>query len=224
MFRMPYANLPPDLRKSFEVSLHAGSTAALLLSSRRYRPSARFAFTSCLPAAIVGGIYGRTIERKFGSERLTPIGLIAGSAALIVADHFGSNSRTASEVTTRDGLTIGLAQACALMPGVSRQGAAITAARASGFSRKEAQVLADKSSTPILIAATSYKALQLARNRLPHGLRRGFITGTTASFISALACVPLLGKSTRLRSPKFWATYRLGVAAATVFANRRSRP
>ncbi|MGV1049999.1 MAG: undecaprenyl-diphosphate phosphatase, partial [Solirubrobacterales bacterium] len=85
----------PELRKSFEVALHAGAAAALLIGQRReIRAELRdfdvhralLLALSFLPAAVVGYTLERPIERRLGGPRATAYGLLAGAAAMLVAD------------------------------------------------------------------------------------------------------------------------------------------
>ncbi|HEX2097280.1 MAG TPA: undecaprenyl-diphosphate phosphatase, partial [Solirubrobacterales bacterium] len=85
-----WEELDPEVRKSFEVALHAGTAAALLIGQRREivdelrsfdRHRALLLALSFLPAAVVGYAFERQIERRLGGPRSTAAGLLAGSAA-----------------------------------------------------------------------------------------------------------------------------------------------
>ena len=87
--------LDPELRKSFEVALHAGAAAALLIGQRQTIAEELRAFDrrrglvlvlSFLPAAVVGYGLERQIEQRLGGPRATAVGLLAGAAAMLVAD------------------------------------------------------------------------------------------------------------------------------------------
>jgi undecaprenyl-diphosphatase len=129
--------IDPELRKSFEVALHAGAAMALLIGQRRLiveelrqfesRRAVLLAF-SFLPAAVVGYTLERPIERRLGGPRATAFGLLAGAAAMLLADR-RPQRRGRGEATPADGLALGIAQAAALAPGVSRNGVTLAAAR-----------------------------------------------------------------------------------------------
>ena len=118
--------LDPELRKSFEVALHAGAAAALLIGQRqtdrrgaarlRRAAAALVLALSFLPAAVVGYTLERPIERRLGGPRATAFGLLAGAAAMLVADR-GPSGAGAARPTAADGLALGVAQAAALAPG-----------------------------------------------------------------------------------------------------------
>ena len=134
----------PELDNSFGVALHAGAAAALLIGQRRVIAEELGTFDarkagvvalSFLPPAILGVAFERPIERRLGGPLATAIGLLAGAAAMFVADR-RPQLRDRGRATAADGLALGLAQAAALAPGVSRNGATLSAARWRGFTRR----------------------------------------------------------------------------------------
>ncbi len=129
--RWPYAGMDAELRKAFEVALHAGTAAALLIGLRDEvgdavrgfdRRRAILVAGSFIPPAIVGYTLERPIERRLGTPGTISIGLLAGSAAMALADRLGPTGRSRHDARPADALWLGLAQACALMPGASRNG------------------------------------------------------------------------------------------------------
>src|SRR5688572_9777766 len=102
----PYPYLDPELRKAFEVVLHTGTAAALLIGLRDEVAEALRGFDerrltllagSFVPPAIVGLALERPIERRLGRPRRIAAGLLAGAAAMAVADLRGSRDRTREE-------------------------------------------------------------------------------------------------------------------------------
>jgi undecaprenyl-diphosphatase len=182
----PSARLTPGDRKAFHVALHTGTAAALAPSAR---PRLAFAALTAAPAAIVGFLGERAIERRLSSPRAIAFGLLAGSAALTVADALGPQERDAASAGARDAALLGLAQACALVPGVSRTGATLSAARALGFRRPDAAALAREAAVPVLLAAAGLKGLRLAREGLEARLRAPFAAGTAAALVSTAVAV-----------------------------------
>ena len=93
---------------------------------------------SLAPPALAGTRCERSIERRLGGPRSIAAGLLAGAVAMALADAprpRRARRRVAARTAPADGLALGLAQAAALVPGVSRNGATLTAARARGFAR-----------------------------------------------------------------------------------------
>lgn len=221
--------LDPELRKSFEVALHTGAAAALLIGQRRVileelrrLDGGRLVFLglSFLPAAIVGYALERPIERRLGGPRATAYGLLAGAAAMLAADT-RAQARGRGEATPADGLALGVAQAAALAPGVSRNGVTLAAARWRRFSRDQANLLSRTIALPIIVGATALKGGRLAQRGTTPELRRTLALGAAASFASTLASQGLIGLVERDRALWPYAAYRAGLAAAVLAKLRR---
>lgn len=221
----PYSDLDGELRKAFEVALHAGTAAALLVGLRDEvadaargldRRRLQLVVLSFLPPAIVGYLLERPIERHLGTPATIAAGLAAGSVAMAAADARGSGHRSREDAGALDALLLGLAQACALVPGVSRNGATLAAARARGFARADANVLSRHCALPIIVGATALKGTRLAHRGLPAGTARAFVAGIAASFAATLASMRIIRQVERDRSLMPYAAYRLALAAVIV--------
>lgn len=224
----PYARLDGERRKSFEVALHAGAGIALALHMRRelLRDAARLdrrragvIALALAPPALAGYALGGPIERCLGGPRSIAAGLAAGAVAMALADgRAGADragaARAQEDATARDGLALGLGQAAALIPGVSRNGAALTAARARGFGRGAAQALSWHAGLPVIFGAGVLKGARMRREGVPREQRAALALGGGAAFLSTLASARLLNR--RLRDGQsLWpySLYRLVLAA-----------
>ncbi|MCW3064109.1 MAG: Bacitracin resistance protein BacA, partial [Solirubrobacterales bacterium] len=177
LLRWRYPALEGELRKSFEVALHAGTAAALLIALRDEVGEAardfdlrraRLVACSFLPPAVVAFALERPIERRLGRPGSIAAGLIAGSLAMLAVDR-RPQTRVRAEAGAVDALLLGLAQASALVPGVSRNGATLVAARARGFTREDANALSRHAALPIIVAASVLKGARLRARGLPRG-------------------------------------------------------
>jgi undecaprenyl-diphosphatase len=220
-----YPELAAPRRKGFEVALHAGTAAAVLVAGRPRVD--RIIVLACIPPALAGYVLEDRIER-LGKPALA-LGLAVGGLALAAADRCGATRVDAGPL---DGLLLGLAQACALIPGVSRSGATTTVARARGFDRAQAFRLSRECGLPITLGAV---ALRLARHfrvdagrtggagrgrRAERGATRDAVAGGLASAASTLAARRLLD---RHPPPLRWcAAYRIGLAAVVVGRLRKN--
>jgi undecaprenyl-diphosphatase len=222
-------DLDPELRKSFEVALHAGAAAALLIGQRQAIGEELRDFDlrrglvlvlSFLPAAAVGYGLERQIERHLGGPRATAYGLLAGAGAMLVADT-KPQLRGRGEAGPADGLALGVAQAAALAPGVSRNGSTLAAARWRRFSRDQANLLSRTVALPIIVGASLLKGMRLARRGAAPELRRAMAIGTAASFASTLASQRLIRLVERDRALWPYAAYRAVLAAAVLAKLRR---
>ncbi len=221
--------LDPELAKALEVALHAGAALALAfvlrgeLSGELRRLDRRrleVLFLSIAPPALVGYALERPIERRLGGFRTIAFGLFAGGLAMAIADLRGPRAgsdrieaRTMADAGPRDGLALGLAQALALFPGVSRNGATLTAARLRGFTREDSQALSWRVALPVLLGATALKGRRLAQRRVPPRLAGPLAAGAGAAFVSTLACSPLIAPGRRSRSLMPFSLYRAALAA-----------
>jgi len=192
-----YTELPPDARKTFEVALHAGSAPALVLALRGdILRAPHLQALTVLPAAVAGLLLERPIESRLGGVRSVAIAQIAGGAALLLAD---LAPQRRDEPSAADHLVIGLAQAAALIPGVSRSGAALTAARLRGLTRPAASRLALRAALPVTVGAGLLKGTRAIQNGVPRELRAPAAAGAAAALASALVALPL-ARSTRWRA------------------------
>lgn len=211
----PYARLDPDVRKTFEVALHAGAGLALAwLMRNEIRASLRDpAGTAVLagPAAIAGAALEPLIEERLSGPKVAAIAQIAAGTLLATAD---ATSQTRYGVRPHSGFAIGVAQATALVPGVSRNGATLTAARALGLDRAQASRLSWRAGLPVIGGAVALKGLRVARRGLDPGLRAPFAAGAATAFASTLAAAPLLRLTQRSYLPL--GAYRVALGAFAV--------
>ena len=233
--RWPYADLDPELRKAFEVALHAGTAAALMVALRDdvreaiVELDARRAGLiagSFLPAAAIGLALERPIEQRLGAPGPIAIGLLAGSAAMAIADTRAQRSgarRPREDATLGDALALGVGQACALLPGTSRNGMTLAAARARGFGRADANVLSRHVALPVIVGASVLKAGRLGQRGIPPGFALPLAIGAAGSCASTLFSTRLIGQVERDRSFVPYAVYRSALAASVLVTLRRRR-
>jgi undecaprenyl-diphosphatase len=232
----PWHELDPETRKSFEVALHAGAAAALLIGQRQVIADELRAFDarraavvalSFVPPAVVGYRFERRIERRLGGPRATAAGLIAGAAAMTAADRRPQH-RGPGDARAVDGLALGLAQAAALAPGISRNGATLTAARCRRFTREHANLLSRTVALPVIVGAAVLKGMRVRHRGLEPAMGRAMAAGIGTSFVSTLASQKLISLVERDRALWPYAAYRLALATAVIWKlrsdSRRSTP
>ena len=197
-------------RKELEVAVHAGTAVALAAVERR-RPRWALLAAATLPPAVVGLALERVIEERLGTRRSIAVGLVAGSAAMVLADRVPER-RGAAEASAADGLWLGAAQALALIPGVSRSGATLAAARLRGFARPDAAALSREVALPVLLGAAGLKGLRLVGRRP----QREAIAAAAAAVSTAVAL-----RLQRATVPLgVWAAYRTALAVVIVWQDR----
>ena len=226
-----YEALDEELRKSFEVALHAGTAAALLITLRDEvgeavrgldRRRLMLIALSFAPPAVVGYTLERKIERHLGTPPTVAGGLLAGAVVMAIADR-APQRRRHQEAGTVDALWLGVAQASALIPGVSRNGATLAAARLRGFTREDANRLSRHTALPVIAGATLLKGVRLRRRGLEPGTGAMFAVGAAASFASTLVSTWLIRQVERDRSLLPYAAYRVVLASAIIRHLRRQQ-
>lgn len=201
-----------SLAKSFDVALHVGTLAGAVAyfrtdiviyvreGLRMLRPRNRIGappegsiawllVVSAIPAGITGVLLNSTIERLDDEFWLIGVMLIVGAALLGLADRMGG-PRQAGSFRVRDALLMGLGQAAALQPGVSRSGVTITVARALRFDRVAAARLSFLMSLPIIAGAGAYKFIDVfAEGGIPSDFVTPFVVGMTTSAVTGWVAV-----------------------------------
>jgi undecaprenyl-diphosphatase len=134
--------------------------ASLRDPSRRSDPKARLGWYIALgtiPIVVFGVIFSHQIETGARSLRLMGTTLIVLGLVLLVAEKIGKRTRPLESIGRRDGILIGLAQACALVPGVSRSGATLTAGLLLGLDRAAAARYSFLLSIPAVVLSGLYE-------------------------------------------------------------------
>jgi undecaprenyl-diphosphatase len=224
---------------AFSVMLHMGTLVALLgyfwrdwlvlvpagLAAARDRsfrgdPDRRLAWLiaiTTIPAVIVGPILNDRLEAAVRSAGIVAVTLVIGGAILWLADRWGRQVRDATELTFGQALGIGVAQAIALVPGISRSGISISAGLFFGLTRESAARFSFLMATPITAAAGAYETLQLLRGEAGGGITAGpLVVGMVAALISGMAAIHLLLRYLRTNTLTIFVVYRLVLAAIVV--------
>ncbi len=219
-----YSRADPDVRKAFEVALHAGTAAALLITLRDEVAATLTAMTfaragwlavASAPAALVGLVLEGPIERRLGTPATIAAGMIGAAVAMALADG-KPQQRSADEAGLTDAVWLGVAQACALYPGVSRNGATLTAGRLLHFARTDANRLSRLLALPVIGGATGLKSLRLLRRGLPAGTAPAFAAGAAVAFASTLLSTRVIRQVERDRSLAPYWSYRLALGAVAL--------
>lgn len=169
--------------------LLAGAWHGLRSRDDRAGPELRFLLllaVATLPAVAAGLVAQEPLERAIAHDpealaRLAAALLLVSGAVLFVSDRLATGDRLADDVRTRGAIGVGLAQAAAILPGISRSGATIAAGLGAGLTRPEAARFSFLLATPIILGAG---LLQLA-DVLREGLRPGEPAVLAAGFVSA---------------------------------------
>jgi undecaprenyl-diphosphatase len=226
----------PDFNKTFDVALHLGTLIAVVgyfraeiaqtiggaLSVVRRRaartPAERMAvalFVGTIPAVAFGGLGESFIQGSLGEPWQIAILLVVFGLLLAWADRRPAR-RPLEDVGPAQAAIIGIAQAAALAPGVSRSGVTITAARALGFDRDAAARFSFLLLAPVTFGAVVKKGYDVTQAGLPEGQALPVVLGVVAAAISGYAAIGGLLRFVRTRSYDVFVVYRLIAAAVIV--------
>src|SRR6516225_1375476 len=174
-----------------------------------------------IPAVIVGALFKHVIEDRLRTVLVCAVALAVGGVLLAVADHVGSKTRTERSLGIGDALWIGCAQAVALIPGVSRSGATITAALLLGMARQEAARFIFLLSIPAILGAAVSEAPAILKAGVQGDERTLFVIGVVTSAIVGYVAVSSFIRFLGRHSLDVFAWYRValaGVAAIWLLA------
>lgn len=220
------------LNKAFDVALHVGTLVGALVYFRsdvwRYLiawirsirrrgiegADERLAWAlviGTIPGAVAGAAFENVIVEKLGQPWLIATMLAVFGLVLWVVDARAPSGREAGSIGVRTGLGLGIAQAAALQPGVSRSGVTITAARWIGLEREAATRFSFLLAIPIIAGAGLFAGLDVVRTGF-QGYASQFLWGAVSSAVSGF--VVIWGALGYLRRHTFKAfmIYRLAVA------------
>jgi undecaprenyl-diphosphatase len=212
---------------AFDVVLHLGTLLALIIyygrewiamglslvnSDREKRRLLMRLIVASVPGAIIGFAFEKQAETVFRSPLLIAIAMALLGAALWRFDKIAPQEKTLDEITYLDALLIGLSQAAAIVPGVSRSGATITTARLLGVGRQDAANFSFLMATPIIAGAGMLEVRHLVHNGLNWQLTIGF----AAAAIFGLIAIAALIRFVRVRTYAVFAWYRLVIAVLVI--------
>lgn len=225
----------PDPGLAFDVALHLGTLIAVILFfwkdwlhiislafgfSEKIKISPKTAYPkntlwflviATAPGAIVGYLLEKQAETIFRSPLLIAGSLLFAGLVLYWFDKFGEKNKKFDKITPKNALFIGLSQAIAIVPGISRSGATISIALALGFDRISAARFSFLMSAPIIFGATILKFPNLL-----HDFNLTEFIAILAATISGLLAITGLLKFIEHTSYKIFFWYRLSFAAIIV--------
>lgn len=187
------------------------SLIALADKERPYNSAqARLAWAIVLgsiPAALAGFLLQDFFEELFGKPAAAAGLLIVTAGILIFSERLSRQERPMSEIGWLDALFIGLAQALAIMPGISRSGATIAAGLTRGVQRQAAARFSFLLSVPVIIGAGLFKLLDLIAAGGLGDLVGALIVGFVVAALSGYVCIRWLLNYLALRPLNLFAAY-----------------
>jgi undecaprenyl-diphosphatase len=223
----------PDPGLSFDIALHIGTLLAILLyffrtwtqviaegfgvsygSDPGLQKNPKllwYIVVGTIPVGIFGYLFNKQAESSWRSPLVIGTMLIVVGILMGLADRYGRKLKEIGEVSFLDAIWIGIGQALAIVPGTSRSGITITAARARGIDRPAAAQFSFLLSTPAIAAAAAKALWDLHKHEggIPHDMRIPLILGVIISALVGWAVIAFFLKYLREHTLKFFVYYRL---------------
>ena len=191
--------------------------ASITDRNRRSDPDARMGWylvVATVPIGLLGLAFSDQIESGARDLRLIAGTLIVMGLVLLAAERVGSRTRSIEEITTRDGVIVGLAQSMALVPGVSRSGATITAGLFLGYGREAAARFSFLLSIPAVVLSGLYQMKDIGAGDGPGVVPTAL--ATLVSFGVGYAAIAWLLKFLTTNSTVVFVVYRVGLGLLVV--------
>jgi len=221
----------------FDVAVHFGSLAAVsiffrhdlaglirggvsLLSGRADSIEAKMALgigLGTLPAAIAGLLFAGWIAENLRNPMIIAATLAGYGLIMGLADRLGRKQRNITDITIRDALLIGLAQALALIPGTSRSGITITAGLALGLTRQDAARFSFVLSVPVILLATGYEFLVVMLSDQSVAWGQLAVAAAISAVVAYLSIEVFMRFVTKMGLVPF-AVYRVLLAGVIIYA------
>ena len=219
-----------EFEMSFDIALHFGTLLAILVYFfKDFFKMIKDGFTkgvkttdgkilwyivvATIPAAIFGVLFEDKIDELVRSNYVLICGCLALMGIIIyLCDKRNKQAKTFKEMKLKDAIIIGFSQVCALIPGFSRSGTTIAAARCLKMKREDAAKFSFYLSAPVVAGAVAIKVLKGEMLSLITFNPTIFIIGVLISFISGLLCIKFLLKYIKSHDYNIFMWYRLGIA------------
>ena len=189
-----------------------------------YRPSLRgtldsrmgwYIIVGSLPIVILGVLLKDIIEQDFRSLWIIGSTLVVLGIILGIADHVGRGDRSIKQMSLKHAIYLGLAQACALVPGVSRSGATISMGRFLGYDREAATRFAFLLAIPAVVGAGIFELQEILGGENAYGPWPTLVA-TVVSFVVGYAAIAWLLRYVTTKSYLPFVVYRIALGAFTL--------
>jgi undecaprenyl-diphosphatase len=173
-----------------------------------------FMIAATIPAGIAGALLEKRIETSFRSPALVACMLILVALVMWMAERVSRYTKPLSQISLGDALTVGVLQAFAVIPGVSRSGITISGGLFRNLTREAAARFSFLLSTPIIAGAALLKLHHVMKEGLPPGMATGFAVGMIVSAIVGYATIAWFIRYLGTKTLKVFIVYRiiLGIA------------
>ena len=228
----------PDPGLAFDVALHLGTLVALLIyfradwtaliasafgfaRGRTQSPDARMAMyivAATIPGAAAGALFEHKVEEAFRGPQLIGAMLIVMALVLVVAEMIGRRKKGLDEMSWTDAMTVGIAQAFAIVPGVSRSGSTISAGLFRSMKRDAAARFSFYLSAPIIGGAVAKKTLDIVTEAKGLEQLTPVIVGILSSGIVGYLSIAFLMRYLQTHNTFLFVYYRIALGIVVLLA------
>ncbi len=216
---------------TFDVALHAGTLVAVFvyfwrlwvdmfrgavglggpgnLNSHRNRELLVYLVIATLPAAIVGWLFENAIETQLRSPFVIATALIGVGLLMWWGDHASEHNHVLGQVSLIDSIVVGISQALAVIPGVSRSGITMTAGLFRGMKRETSARFSFLLSTPVIAGAALKKGLEMYHEGIPREMALPLLAGVVISAVVGYLVIAVLIRYLEHRTFKIFVVYRI---------------
>lgn len=231
------ASMPESLNLTFDVALHLGTLLAILVFFfKDFLEIAIKGFTkgvkdeqgkilwylvgATIPAAIVGVLFEDVIENAIRTNYiLIATALIVMGVIIYLVDKKCKQEKEIKDITLKEAIIIGCSQVFALIPGFSRSGTTIAAARALKIDRESAAKFSFFLSAPVVAGAVCLELLKSETWTLIMANLSTFILGILISFITGIICIKFLLKYLKKHDFQIFMIYRIILAVIVIIVS-----
>jgi undecaprenyl-diphosphatase len=226
-----------DPGAAFTAVIQIGTELAVLIYFRKdiwriatawvqslYRPELRgnvdsrmgwYIIIGSLPIVVLGVLLKDIIENDFRSLWIIGTTLIVLGIVLGIADRAGKSDRSINRMSMGHAVSLGAAQACALIPGVSRSGATISMGRFLGYDREAATRFAFLLAIPAVVGAGIFELKEIPGGDNAYGPFPTLVA-TVVSFLIGYAAIAWLLRYVTTKSYLPFVIYRIALGAFTL--------
>jgi undecaprenyl-diphosphatase len=216
---------------TFDVALHAGTLVAVIVyfwrswlnmtraglgigksgnpHSAENRRLFWFLVLATVPAGFAGWVFEDAAENQLRQPELIATAMIVVGLLIWAGDKAKAAKATLGQINLVDSVLVGIAQALAIIPGVSRSGATMTAALFRGLNRETSARFSFLLSTPIIAGAVLKKGVEIVKHGLPPDMLMPFLVGTVVAAASGYLVIAWLIRYLERRTFKIFIVYRL---------------
>jgi undecaprenyl-diphosphatase len=223
---------------TFDVALHAGTLVAVLVYFWRYwldmlmavlgRGEARtpelrengklvwFLVIGTIPGGVAGWLFEHAAEEQLRSPLIIGAALVVVGLLMWAGERLSDRSRTLAQVGLIDSLLVGISQAFAVIPGVSRSGATMTTGLFRNMTRETSARFSFLLSTPIIAGAALKRGLEVRHTGLPPGTLLPFLVGVVIAAVVGYLVIGVLIRYLEHRTFKIFVVYRLALGVVVL--------